>query len=115
MWGSNFGIKASLLDALQDIVKLNQDYIDYVEAAANDFLSLQTVLSLVILYQRNGGAEAQRLTKQVPGSLIQGNRDNSDPTLRLNVEAVAPWSVPRCFRGTMQMCAPHEPQADAID
>ncbi len=53
----HFGIEPSLLDALQDIVKLNQDYIDYVDAAANDFLSLQTVLSLVIPYQRNRGAE----------------------------------------------------------
>ena len=110
-----FGIEPSLLDALQDIVKLNQDYIDYVDAAANDFLSLQTVLSLVIPYQRNSGAQAQRLTKQVPGSLIQGNRDNSDPTLHLNIEAVAPWSVPKCFRGAMQMCAPREPQVDTID
>jgi hypothetical protein len=110
-----FGIELSLLDALQDIVKFNQDYIDYVEAAANDFLSLQTVLSLAIPYQRNRSAEAQRLTKQVSGSLIQGNRDNSDPTARLHVELVASWSLPKCFRRAMQMCPPYEPQADTID
>src|SRR3981189_512922 len=100
---------------MQDIGKLNQDYIAYVEAAANDFLSLQNVLSLVIPYQRNRGAEAQRLTKQVSGSLIRGNRDNSDPTAPLNFEEVASWSVPNFFRGAMQICPPHEPQADTID
>jgi hypothetical protein len=40
---------------LQDIVKLNQDYIDYVSARRQRFIILQTVLSLVIPHQRGGG------------------------------------------------------------
>jgi hypothetical protein len=75
-------------------------------------VDLQTVLSLEIPHQRTAVQRLRELTKQVPGSLIQGNRDNSDPTARLHVEAVGSWSVPKCFRGATQMGAPHEPQVD---